>query len=181
MGADKAELSYHGEGQAARLFKLMAEMGLDPLVSRAPGQTSSGQIPSEAILFDRFLDFGPLGGILTAMESDPASAWLVAGCDLPFLDRGTLERLLQSRDPYRNATAFLDSDERFPEPMCSLWEPKARLRALQFLGLGFRCPRKVLINSRIALLPSPGERILFNANTPAQRDEAVRNISRGST
>lgn len=181
MGEDKATLAYRDKSQGSWLCDLMLEMDLDPLVSRAPGQNPPEGVESSRILSDRFLGYGPLGGILTALETDPTAAWLVVGCDLPFVDRTVIETLLNSRDPFRNATVFLDSDARFPEPMLSLWEPKSRLRAFQFLAMGYRCPRKVLINSRTNPLPSPGGRILFNANTPVERESALRDISRSST
>ncbi len=174
MGSDKASLRYHGATQAAWALSLLSESGLDPVVSRAFGQEAPEGVSSQALLYDRFVDFGPLGGILTAMESDPQAAWLVVGCDLPFVNRSVLENLIGDRDPHQNATVYLDSEDCFPEPMLSLWEPKSRLRALEFLGLGHRCPRKVLINSRVKLLPSPGGRILFNANTPGDREEVLR-------
>jgi molybdenum cofactor guanylyltransferase len=180
MGVDKAGLAYHGKSQAAWLCELMAGMDLDPLVSRAPGQELPEGIDPSRILHDRFLGYGPLGGILTALETDASAAWLVVGCDLPFVDGTVIENLLASRDPFRNATVFLDTDGRFPEPMLSLWEPKARLRAFQFLAMGYRCPRKVLINSRTNLLPSPGGQILFNANTPSDRDTALRDLGRNT-
>lgn len=180
MGVDKASLTYHGTSQAAWLLGLLTEMGLDPLVSRAPGQNLPEGVDPSRIVSDRFLGYGPLGGILTALETDPSVAWLVVGCDLPYVDAAAIEQLLAARDPFRNATAFLDSDGRFPEPMLSLWEPKARIRAFQFLAMGYRCPRKVLINSRTNLLPSPGGQILFNANTPTERDAALLDITRSS-
>jgi len=178
MGTDKAALAYRDKSQASWLCDLMAGMGLDPMVSRAPGQLPPEGVDPSRILSDRFLGYGPLGGILTALEADPSAAWLVVGCDLPFVDTPVLESLLASRDPFRNATVFLDTDGRFPEPMLSLWEPKSRLRAFQFLAMGYRCPRKVLINSRTKPLPSPGGRILFNANTPSDREAALRDLDR---
>jgi len=178
MGVDKASLSYHGSSQAAWLHGLLTDMGLDPLVSRGPGQEVPGGIDPSRIVSDRFLGYGPLGGILTAMETDASCAWLVVGCDLPFVDRSAIELLVNARDPFRDATAFLDTDGRFPEPMLSLWEPKSRLRAFQFLAMGYRCPRKVLINSRTNLLDPPGGQFLFNANTPADRDAALRGLNR---
>lgn len=181
MGVDKASLTYHGTSQAAWLLGLLTEMDLDPLVSRAPGQETPQGVDPARIVSDRFLGYGPLGGILTALETDPSAAWLVVGCDLPYVNRDAIEQLLASRDPFRNATAYLDSDGRLPEPMLSLWEPKSRLRAFQFLAMGYRCPRKVLINSRTNLLPSPGGQILFNANTPTERDAARLDISRSAT
>lgn len=177
MGSDKAALAYHGTSQAAWLCGILGGMDLDPLVSRAPGQAAPEGVDPSRLLSDRFLGYGPLGGILTALEADSSCAWLVVGCDLPFVDGPAIGSLLASRDPFRHATVFLDSDGRFPEPMLSLWEPKSRLRAFQFLAMGYRCPRKVLINSRTHLLRPPPGRTLFNANTPSERDDALRQLA----
>lgn len=176
MGVDKAGVGYHGRSQAAWLQEMLGSLGVDAMVSRAPGQDSLRDVESSRILEDRYLGFGPLGGILSALEFDPGAAWFVVGCDLPHLERADLESLLTRRDPFRFASVFLDSDGRFPEPMCSIWEPKSRLRALQFLGLGYRCPRKVLINSRVELVAPRSPDALFNANTPEDRDRARSKI-----
>lgn len=182
MGSDKAGIEYHGKSQAVWLVELLESLGIQAWVSRAPGQSSFADIATDRVIEDRYLGFGPLGGILSAMEQNPSAAWLVVGCDLPYLDPSALRGLLQARSPFRFATAYLDSEGRFPEPMCSLWEPKSRMRALQFLGLGYRCPRKVLINSRVSLVAPPqGGQILFNANTPADRDAAMDSTARSRT
>lgn len=176
MGVDKAELRYGRRTQAIELVEMLSRFCADVLVSRAPGQAMPSGIPRDQVLEDRYLDFGPLGGILTAQDRDPGMAWFAVGCDLPFLDEGVLERLVAARAPLRNATCFLDSERGLPEPVCAIWEPKSRLRSLQLLALGRRCPRKILIESRIGSLPAPEGR-LFNANTPEERERSVLGLA----
>jgi molybdenum cofactor guanylyltransferase len=48
----------------------------------------------------------------------------------------------------------------------------ACLELLRFLGLGYSCPRKMLINSDVEVLPTPGGEALRNVNTPAERAAA---------
>jgi molybdopterin-guanine dinucleotide biosynthesis protein A len=96
--------------------------------------------------------------------------------DLPFLGPGTLQRLLDRRAPFRFATSYLSPHDAMPEPLCAIYEPKARLRLFQSAGLGYRCPRKMLMNSRIALVQSTDELELTNANHPHEHQQALARL-----
>ncbi|MEN9355315.1 MAG: hypothetical protein RL318_2640 [Fibrobacterota bacterium] len=168
MGMDKADIRYGLLPQTRRVMDLLSPWCDEVLASRAPGQSVPEGVPESAILRDRFLDFGPLGGILTALCHDREATWLVVACDLPLLDARTLAILMNARNPQAAATAFLDASGEFPEPLCALWEPSIRADAFLGLARGKTCPRKILMNTRTHLLPSPGQS-LFNANTPQER------------
>ena len=166
MGQDKAPLVWNGEEESRRVFRLLQGVCSEVFIScraeqaEAPGRAGLPQI------HDTLLGKGPLSGILSALNARPEATWLVVACDLPRLDADVLARLLNGRNPHRFATAFA-GHEGFPEPLCALYEPKARARLYQFLAAGFDCPRKMLINSPISLLEAlPGNR-LANINTPA--------------
>ncbi len=172
MHTDKGALRYHGAAdQRQHTAALLAEFCADVRVSVRPDQAAglpAGLVP----LPDTFLGLGPLGGLLSAFQADPNAAWLVLACDLPLLTRATLEFLVENRRPARVATALQSPWNDFPEPLVTIWEPRAYGQLLRFLGMGYSCPRKALINSDIELLlpPVPGE--LRNVNTPQERAEA---------
>src|SRR5690606_10347080 len=69
------------------------------------------------MLIDTFQGLGPMGGILSAFRKDPNGAWLTVACDLPLLTSSTLQYLIKHRNPSKLATAFFDSDAKFPEPL----------------------------------------------------------------
>jgi molybdopterin-guanine dinucleotide biosynthesis protein A len=96
----------------------------------------------------------------------------VVACDLPRLDRQVLETLVAGRNPFRFATAFRGHQD-FPEPLCALYEPKARPRLYQFLAAGYDCPRKMLINSPVEVLDPPSGDRLANVNSPQDRQEVL--------
>lgn len=178
MQTDKGALHYHGRDQRQHTAALLAECCPDVRVSVRPDQASA--LPAGlTALPDTFLHLGPLGGILSAFQSDPNAAWLVLACDLPFLTRATLEYLVSNRQPARMATSFRSPWDDFPEPLVSIWEPRSYGQLLRFLSLGYSCPRKALINSDIELLapPAPGE--LRNVNTPEERTAATQELSGG--
>jgi len=42
---------------------------------------------------------------------------------------------------------------------------------LQYLSLGYSCPRKMLINENTHVIPVPDENILLNINTPEEKSD----------
>ncbi len=165
MGRPKWALDYVGEPQAARAARLLEGVCRQTFLSVRAEQQGEA-LPGSPRIEDRFPPWGPAAGILSAMETHPEAAWLVVACDLPFLDEQTLEALVAGRDPLKMATAFTSSRDGLPEPLCAVWEPRARQRLLQAAGMGMACPRKVLMESRPHLLDLPDARALENVNTP---------------
>ncbi|GAA4016744.1 hypothetical protein GCM10022408_32840 [Hymenobacter fastidiosus] len=175
MQTDKGRLSYHGQEQRAYAARLLVGVCTDVHVSCRPDQVA--ELPAGLQpLPDRFLDLGPMGGILSAMQLDPNAAWLVVACDLPFLSAATLRHLAQHRNGAKVATAFQSPENEFPEPLITIWEPRSYAVLLRFLGLGYSCPRKALINSDIELLAAPDPQELRNVNTPEEADEARQEL-----
>ncbi len=175
MQTDKGQLRYHGAEQREHAARLLAGVCTDVHVSCRPDQVA--ELPTSLQpLPDRFLGLGPLGGILSALQTDPNAAWLVVACDLPFLTEATLEHLVQHRNGAKVATAFQSPENEFPEPLITIWEPRSYGVLLRFLALGYSCPRKALINSDVELLSAPDPRELRNINTPAEAAQARQEL-----
>lgn len=175
MQRDKGLLNYHGEAQREHTAGLLARYCREVYLSCRPGQvTESGS--RFAYLPDTFTGLGPKGGILSALRHGPDAAWLVLACDLPLLDDDTLHFLVAHRDPSRVATAFLDPEGQFPEPLIAIYEPRSYPVLLQMLAQGYACPRKTLINHDVALLRAPNPKALTNVNDPAEYERVVREL-----
>jgi molybdopterin-guanine dinucleotide biosynthesis protein A len=106
----------------------------------------------------------------------PNSAWLTVACDLPYLSQSSIEYLVSNRDRRKLATCFHNPATEFPEPLITIWEPRAYPVMLEFLSMGYSCPRKVLINSDIHQLELKDVREIKNVNTPEERDAAIRHL-----
>jgi len=171
MKTDKGLIFYHELPQREYLYHLLETSGLAPHLSIRQGQQSSVPDTMKAIP-DTFLGLGPYGGILSAFQHNPNVAWLTIACDLPLLDEKHIQQLVKNRNPSKIATTFYNPETQFPEPLITLWEPKAYPMLLQFLSQGMSCPRKVLINSDIELLKPEDATFMMNANTPEDRDRA---------
>lgn len=176
MQEDKALLSYHGQPQTEVCYHLLSERCEKVFLSARMNQWEQGRFSHITQLHDKFIDMGPIGGILTAMQTYPKAAWLVVACDLPYLDQMTLQTLVGARNPFKMATAFKSMEDEMPEPLCSIYEPKSYSRLLQGLGVGLRCPRKILINSAIQLITLT-QNTLVNVNDQKHRAKVMKQIS----
>ena len=176
MQRDKAALAYHGLPQVQHAAGLLASRCTRVFVSTRAERAEDPLFRGLEQIHDTFVGFGPMGGLLSAFHAHPAAAWLVLGCDLPFVTAATLDRLLAARDPLRHATAYRSPEDGLPEPLCALYEPPYRRRLLQIFSEGRYCPRKALIASRAHILESAGPGELDNVNDPAQYEQAVHRL-----
>ena len=166
MQRDKAHLEYGGEPHLLRAWRQLGEVTERAFVSVRDDQRDDPVRAGLPLLIDSYDSIGPAAGILSAQDAVQGVAWLVLACDLPLLDRMTLESLLAERDPNADATAFASRHDGLPEPLCAVWEPASHALLLQRYKDGQYCPRKVLMRSNTKLLPAPGE-ALDNINTMA--------------
>ncbi len=175
MGQDKGAIKYHNKPH--RIYT--AEL-LDSFCDRVfiSGRKEQAQNIEKAFPFleDRMIGLGPYGGILSAFITNPNVAWLVLACDLPFVNSATIKQLIEGRNPSKTATAFYNEETNFPEPLITIWEPKAYLPCLSYLSQGYSCPRKVLINESIELLHPKDKGDLKNANDKKALEEAMKKI-----
>ncbi|MEM7368544.1 MAG: NTP transferase domain-containing protein [Bacteroidota bacterium] len=177
MRQDKGLLKYHGKAQRIYAYEMIEGLGLDAYMSCREDQLSELTDKFRTIP-DQFLGLGPFGGILSAFREDPNAAWLVIACDLPFLSSRTLTHLLENRNSSRLATTYQSPHDQWPEPLITLWEPRAYPVLLEFLSRGYSCPRKVLINSEIELLQAPVDKELANVNHPEEYEAAMTSLQK---
>lgn len=171
MGQDKGLLNYFGKSQRSYSVELLQKCNLETKLSVRKEQEVSGT----EVIEDVFLGLGPFGAICSAFQSDPNAAWLVLATDLPYVDERLIRKLLSHRNPSKIATAVKGRKKEFPEPLVTIWEPKAYTILLQFLAQGISCPRKVLINSEVELLETD-DAYIYNVNTPEDFDSVKKKL-----
>ncbi len=168
MHRDKAALVYQGRPQLARAMDLLQPLVAHSFISLRQDQQGDPARSGYEAIADRLPDLGPIGGIHAALHTATDKAWLILACDLPFLDRTTLERLIAERDPTGLATAYRGSLDGLPEPLCAIYEPSSRVALVQWSERGERCPRKFLAQHEARLLDLVSPRALDNINTPEE-------------
>jgi len=168
MGQDKAMLKYWGDTTQLDHVAAMLHQHCDEVfVSARQDQIAANMdYAKHRCISDSILDSGPLGGILSAMRKHPNAAWFVAAIDLPYLNTRTIKNLISARDSSRFVSAYLSSDADYIEPLCAIYEPKCYPIFMSLLGLGLRCPVRILATIRIkTLCQSPVAGHLANINT----------------
>ncbi len=178
MGQDKALLRHAGRSQLAFAFALLEEVTERQFVSARRDQAADAERSRFPQIVDRDEDIGPVAGILAAMCEHPRVDWLVVACDLPNLDRETLEFLLARRSTQAPFTAYRSSHDGLPEPLCAVYRCGSDALIRAFVDDGLVCPRKMMIESATHLIEQPDPRALDNVNTPADLAGSVLEASR---
>lgn len=170
MGKDKTQITYHDKPQVQHLYELLERSGLDVYISHRQDQESPGGMRG---LADTFLNLGPFGGILSALQYDPDSAWLTVAIDMPFITQNSIDHILKNRDSNKLVTSYLNPENELPEPLFSIWEPQSYIHLLAMLSQGVTCPRKSIIKAESKVLLHPEDlRVIKNINTPEDLEEA---------
>jgi molybdopterin-guanine dinucleotide biosynthesis protein MobB len=177
MEIDKGGLTYHKEDQITHTKKLLTPLCKQVFISCKESQKDLPFLKNHNLLFDTFPGTGPSTGIMTAQNAHKDSAWLVVGCDLPYLDQETLKNLIEERNPFKVATCYLNPIKNWPEPICTIYEPKSYTKLMQYYSFNKPCPRKVLFNSNIKKLMLKNEMALENVNTPEEKEKAINYLS----
>ncbi|WP_449257758.1 bifunctional molybdenum cofactor guanylyltransferase MobA/molybdopterin-guanine dinucleotide biosynthesis adaptor protein MobB [Chlorobium limicola] len=180
MGTDKALLCYHDENQLMHTATLLRRRCKEVFISCRPDQESRYADLGLPVITDRYLETGPLGGLLSAQRLYPERAWLIAACDMPFIDTGLLDTLVDNRMPLRFATAFRHAETLRYEPLLACYEPKSRQELLARHAEGNDSLNSFLAGSRTGDIMLPDINSLRNINDPAAAGEA-RNACRIST
>lgn len=182
FGRDKALVGFGGRTMLAQTTGLLASVCGEVIIVAAEGQYPDVLVP---LLADRWPGQGPLGGILTALQSSALrgteSIWnLIVSCDMPFLTRDWLEFLCQRAERSAAQVAVAESANGL-EPLCACWKTTSMPSVQAAFNSGVRkvtdamkrLPMEVLDVSVWKRFDTKG-RLFWNINTPADYEEAKR-------
>ena len=178
MGTDKGEIYYHDKSQRRYLYDMMLPFCEAVFISCNNEQ--SKQIIDMPVIEDRYINIGPLNGILSAFQANANTAWLTVACDLPFLNQKTIAYLVDHRNHSKIATVFYNEEEKFIEPLITIWEPAANNILLKFLAEGCYSPSKILSKSDVEMIHVPNALALKNINTKEEYSEAISLIKKNN-
>ena len=136
---------------------------------RAPGRR--GPAPQDLIDPDHIA--GPAAGICSAHDRYPDDPWLVLACDLPFVNHGTVARLVK-----RAAAAFAKglgvdvvayADQAgVVQPLCAVWRPRAMELVRRRAEAGVFSLRSAMRELAVATLRPAHALELFDCDTPGE-------------
>jgi molybdopterin-guanine dinucleotide biosynthesis protein A len=162
MGEDKAYIDYHGKPQVEYMFDILAKHCDKVFTSIYREQNLDEELNP---LADQFEMKGPMNGILTALTHHHDKAWITVAVDMPYVDEHVIEQLIHERKPEKIATCFYNEVEKFPEPLLTLWEPKALPLLNQFVGAGKISPREFLMQNDVHVIIPKNRNIILNINS----------------
>ena len=179
MNKEKCLLSYHGVTQIEYCNNLLSRLCDKVFISNRHDQDLNRCCEDMPQIHDRFLEMGPFGGIMTAMFEYPRAAWFVLGCDMPFVDLEVLTELARARDPLKMATAYVHDIKKYPEPLCTIYEPKILPWFFRSLGAGPVWPIKDLNHAQAKTVFIKDGRKLRSVNTPEEYRKALNALKNG--
>lgn len=109
----KALLKYRGETFLERSLKVL--QGLDKFIITNNRELSEGvDIPAYS---DIVKDIGPMGGVYTALKVSSSERCMVVGCDMPFVTRELIEKIIS----YKGYDVVVPRIEGRVELLCAMY------------------------------------------------------------
>lgn len=165
MKRDKALLEYKGMPHAQYIWELLKKYCSEVYISAKPGQWSGTSLSELPTLHDAEENLGPIGGILSAFAKHPNANWFVVACDLVYFNEKTIQTLLSQYDQEKVAITYKNSEKGFPEPLCTIYSPRAREIFEDAISNNISCPVKVLRNTDVQSIDQGKNINLANINT----------------
>lgn len=173
MGQPKSLLEYHGKPQYQHAAEMLSSFCGQVYISCSVEQQTCFQgfetIPDSS----GYGKIGPLNGLLSAFDRAPEVAWMVLGCDYPFLEKSDLEQLIQERDPACLATVFCNPETGFYEPLLGIYEPSAGPLLQERLQGGQDSIRRFLDKNVVKRVIPKHLACLKSVDTPEERKKVV--------
>lgn len=169
MGCDKASLQYHGQPEWKRIFQILESHTKKTFLSLNAEQANATEFSEILHIVDRWVSIGPMNGIASAMHEHPEAAWLIVACDMPNLDQHTITRLVNARKSERDATLYVDADDRL-EPLCAIYEPAIADQLSDSIANDQFSLHRCLELSQVERVSLIDTSALTNLNTPEESD-----------
>ncbi len=169
LGIDKALLEFEGKPLVARVAEAVRAAAGDVTIVGSPekyGHLGLRVIP------DPVENFGPLAGLLAALE-DSASPWsLVTACDMPYLDTDFLNFLFEEAQAAGTDVLLPVDASGNPEPLCAVYSLEALVTIRRHVEQGVHKITRAFEGLRVdELAPDryarfdPDGRVFTNLNT----------------
>ena len=180
MGFDKSEIDYYGKKQKYFLYELLEEFCDNVFISCSRFQSQRTEPEYNVITdVDGFENSGPMAGILSFHVEHPGKSVIVTGCDYPFINRDSIEQLINNRGKGNGkAVCFINevNDEYIYEPFLTVYEaPFFNTLLLNFLNKNYSLSR-ILEAEKVKAIVPPSDLILRNVNSTDEYLEAKKPI-----
>jgi molybdopterin-guanine dinucleotide biosynthesis protein A len=178
MGRDKASLLIAGEPLLQRVVGRVRQ-ALEEVLVVGPHELKR-LVPGVRVIPDLQLARGPLGGLVTALQTVDTSWIFVVGCDMPFVEPALVSAMIAQAAAHGDCDAVVLGSERGAEPLHAVYSHSCLPRALVQLTSGDRSMLRFLGGLRVCELGhdevaryDPLGLSSFNANDPQEWARAL--------
>jgi molybdopterin-guanine dinucleotide biosynthesis protein A len=131
LGYPKEKIKWHGIAQWEHLNEIISPLVDDVYLS--DNKIWQSKIPT---IIDSIEGRGPMGGILSALQTHSDSAWLVVACDMPLLTTEILSILIDKYKAHGSLTCFYNNKTNQAEPLPSIWPSEYKAALLKSIEAG---------------------------------------------
>lgn len=165
MGEDKALVRIDGVAMARRVATALTTAAVSDVVLVGGGDRHRAL--GFEVVADRYPDEGPLGGVLTALDTACRRGHggvFVAACDLPNIGAGSIGLIIDTWRDHAETCVVARSDRS--QPLCALWDRSARDVVEETFASGERAVHAVLARLPVVHV-DVGDDELLNVNRPS--------------
>lgn len=168
MGRDKAFIDYYAVPQYQYLRDIFHIIGLQSLISCRANQITLFNDSDELVIDDeKFVDSGPMSGLLSAFNKNEDRSFLLVGCDYPLLTIKHLAILLSFKDFAYPAICFVrKSNPDILEPLVTFYHYSCRAKLFEYYNAGNRSLNKFLSSINTVKIVVSDERFLKSFDSP---------------
>jgi molybdopterin-guanine dinucleotide biosynthesis protein A len=179
MSTDKSLLEYYGMPHRYFLYQLLKKFCRDVFLS--VNEKQSAEIPTTyqyIIDHKEYQEIGPMAALLSAQKAYPGKAWLVVGCDYPFINEESISTLIDDCEGL--ATCYLHVEDGIPEPLLTIYEAEIFDAMEKWFERKHYSLSKFLLEQKATTIQPQHADLLRNINTMQEYIE-VRDKLSGKT
>lgn len=166
MGLDKAFMDYHGKEQCYHLYELLLPFCKSVYISCNEQQAKTLKPQYQKICDAKeFENKGPMAALLSLEKSIHSQSFLILACDYPFINKESIETLIQGRLVNGDALCFYNEEENILEPLLAIYEKKCISRLIRFYNQGNYSLRDFLKSINAKKIKPAAPDTLFNVNS----------------
>lgn len=135
LGKPKATLSFGKKSLLERQVSQLSSLFRLTVYVTSPREKNLPLPPQVLRLIDKLPDKGPLGGIWTALSSGEVGNIFVVACDMPFIKKNLVEKILELREGYQ---AVVPVSPRGIEPLLAFYSKDCTALAGKLVKAGER-------------------------------------------
>ena len=176
FGSDKALAIWEGQPLAARVAETVGSAAGSVVLVGSPEKYGRLGFP---VIDDAVAGFGPLGGVLAALEHSSADWNLIVACDMPHVTAAFLRFLLKTAAAGEAELLLPVDREGRPEPLCAAYRAGCRGAISDAVARGVRKVTAAFAALRVREMSfaeyaafDPDRLLFSNLNTPADLTSA---------